>query len=235
LREDVAKELEKLRPAFEGAVKPPAESLALGGMAILRIANLAPSRGFEPLLIENRYNPIVARGVSYLATRFGRREESESKRRRRVFDAIRFLANPRRKSAILARARTILTAWDQTSIVETAFVGAGLSEHEFIAVLKAFVGGDKVNQQRLTEIAAQVAPSLVIPRGPKVTAASASHEFLLEHKLELAQRRPHSRRDRAAENCDALTEATRVEFGDPHFDSRPAKRRSRRRKHAVKG
>jgi hypothetical protein len=42
--------------------------------------------------------------------------------------------------------------------------------------------------------------------------------------------RPLAYQNRAAEYVDPLTAATRLEFGDPDFDSRPAQRRTTRRK-----
>jgi hypothetical protein len=212
---------------FPKSPQPDAELLALIGSALSRIAELPPSRGYEPVLIENGIHPVLARGIAFLAVRGGERLASESKRRRPVFDAIRFLAMPRQKRAILSRAKILLAAWDETSIIETVFDEIGLQEAEFIDLLRSVARGS-ANYRRLTEIATLVEPHLALARGPKVSASSASHGLLLEHKIELtATRRPHSRKDRTADNCDSLTEATRREFTEPGFDSRPAKRRSK--------
>jgi hypothetical protein len=208
---------------------PDTELLALIGSCLSRIAELPPSPGYEPVLVENGIDTVLARGIASLAVRAGRRLASESKRRRPVFDAIRFLAKPRQKRAVLSRAKILLAAWDETSIIETVFDEIGLQETEFIKLLRAIAEGAPANYSRFTEIAALVEPHLTLARGPKVSASSASHGFLLEHKIELtAKRRPHSRKDRTADNCDSLTEATRREFTEPGFDSRPAKRRSKR-------
>jgi hypothetical protein len=227
-REDVAEQ-----PAVENSLQPCIDLLTLGGLALLRIALLPPSSGYERLLIENEYDPIVARSLAYVAVRFGTRQAKESRRVRPIHDALRFLTKPRRKGAIFTRAKTILAAWEQSSIVETIFDEAGLRETEFINLLKAVVSREHVDYQRLTEIAADLAPRLSLTLGPKISAASASHGFILEHEIKLTKRRqPHSRKDRTAENCDALTEATRREFAEPDFDSRPARRRSKRREGA---
>jgi hypothetical protein len=209
---------------FPKSPQPDAQLLSLIGSSLSRVKELPPSRGYEPLLIENGIHPVLARGIAFLAVRSGGRLARESRRRRPVFDAIRFLAKPRQKRAILARAKTILAAWNETSIIETLFDEIGLEEFEFIRLLESIISEESLNYCRLTEIAALVEPHLSLSRGPKVSAWSASHGLLLEHKIELtATRLPHSRKDRTAENCDALTESTRREFAEPCFDSRPAK------------
>jgi hypothetical protein len=228
--EEVSNRLDTLQPAFERMFQPCIEFLALAGLAILRLKELPPSPGYEPLLIENGFNPIIARGLARVAVRFGKRQAKESSRRRPVCDAIRYLAVPRQKRAIISRGNKILAAWRETSIVETLFDEAGLSETEFIKILEAIVRGEHADHQRLTQLSA-VARHITLSRGPKIAASSATHAFLLENDLKLTKKRaPYSRRDRSAENCDSLTEATRIEFAQPHFDSRPAKRRSKARK-----
>jgi hypothetical protein len=97
-REDVVKQLEQLQPTFERLLQPCVELLALMKCALLRLKDLPPSRGYEPLLIENGFNPIISRGLAHLWVHSGRRQASESGRRRPVFDAIRFLQVPRRKA-----------------------------------------------------------------------------------------------------------------------------------------
>lgn len=71
-----------------------------------------------------------------------------------------------------------------------------------------------------------ISSHLSLPRGPKVSTASAAHEFLLNPEIELPRKwRPAAYRNRTAEYVNALTVATRVEFGLPDFDPRPAHRR----------
>jgi hypothetical protein len=230
--EEVSNRLDSLQPAFETMFQPCIEFLALAGLGILRLKELPPSPGYEPLLIEDGFNPIIARSFAYVAVRSGKRQAKESSRRRPVCDAIRYLAVPRQKRAIISRANKILAAWRETSIVETLFDEAGLSETEFIKILEAIVRGEHADPQRLMQLSAELACQITLARGPKIASPSATHTFLLENDLKLTKKRaPYSRRDRSAENCDSLTEATRIEFAQPHFDSRPAKRRSK----ALKG
>jgi hypothetical protein len=202
------------------------------GLTAVRIGELPPSRGFEPLLIANGLNPVAARGVAAIAVRSGKRQAKESKWHRPVFDAIRFLAVPgRQKRAILARAKVLITAWKETSIIETIFDKAGLRETEFINLLEATSKGESVDCRRLAKIAAEIAPHLSLSRGPKISAPSAALDFLLKNGTSelIKARRPYSRRSRSEEYCDALTEATRREFGNSHFESRSARRRSKAR------
>jgi hypothetical protein len=209
--------------------------LALMGSNLSRIAELPPSRGYEPALVQSGIHTVAARGIAFFAVRTGRRLASESKRRRPVFDAIRFLAKPRQKRAILSRAKILLAAWDETSIIETVFDEIGLQETEFIKLLQAVVQGQTTDLSRLAKICAAIAPSLSLDRGPKVSAPSAAHKFILESGIKLTKKRlPYARRDRTARNDDALTEATRLEFDVPDFDSRPSRRRLRRTLNPIK-
>jgi hypothetical protein len=209
--------------------------LALIGSSLSRIAELPASRGYGPALVQNGIHPDLASGIAFLAVRIGRRLASESKRRRPVFDAIRFLAKPRQKRAILSRAKILLAAWNETSIIETVFDEIGLQETEFIKLLQAIVQGQTTDLNRLADICTTIAPSLSLDRGPKVSAPSATHKFILESGIELTEKRlAYARRDRTASNEDALTEATRLEFDTCNFDSRPSRRRLRRASNPIK-
>jgi hypothetical protein len=201
------------------------------GKVIQRVAQLPPSRGYEPLLIESGWHPLVARGMAKLAVRHGKRRAKESKRRRPVFDAIRFLGERKRqRRAILRRTELLLQAWKETSIIESCFDEIGLNETEFIRLLESVVEGREADCPRITEIAAMVSPRLFLLRGPKIGAASAAHEFILASDIEVSSRqRPDTYRRRSSEYVDALTEATRREFDVPDFDPRSARRRLKAR------
>jgi hypothetical protein len=119
---------------------------------------LPPSPGYEPLLIEHRCDPVVARGLATLAVRHGRRRAWESSWERRVFEAIRFFGRRRRqKRAILPRAALLLQASNETSIIETIFEEAGARESEFIGLLQFAVDGKKFDPNRVAALAAEVA------------------------------------------------------------------------------
>jgi hypothetical protein len=201
------------------------------GKAIQYVAQLPPSPGYEPFLVEAGWNPIAARGMAKLAVRHGKRNAKESKWRRPVFDAIRLLAEPhRQRRAVLRCAKLLLQASKETSIIETIFYETAVSEFEFIRLLESAVEGNLVEYSRITEIAVIVSPRLSLSRGPKISAPSAAHEFLLGPDIgNSAKRRPSTHQNRPGEYVDALTEATRREFDVPDFDSRPAGRRLKAR------
>ena len=105
---------------------------------------------------------------------------------------------------------------------------------EFIGWLKSVVEGREVAWRRITEIAATIAPRLSIPRGPKISAASATHEVLLETVAELLAPRAYTR-DPIRENyTDRWTAATRQEFRDPDFNPQAAHLRAKARRAAKK-
>jgi hypothetical protein len=202
------------------------------GLELASLRQAPPSKGYEPALVADGFHELIARKT---AIRVGNREAKESRLRRPVHDAIKFLAAPRQRRAVISRAKLIFVAWNNTSIVETLFSNAAQSETEFIELLKAIVGGEAADLDRLVEICAAISPSLSLSRGPKVRATSAAHEFILKRGIRLNKKRaPYARRDRAARNDDALTEATRVEFEVPDFDSRPSRRRRRRSVNRIK-
>jgi hypothetical protein len=231
-RPDIVDNEQPLCPDAQIFVEIYLQFVTMFGFAFARISELPPSRGLEPFFIASGWNSIAARGLAALAVRSGKRHAKESKWHRPVFDAIRFLAIPGRKnSAILARAKVLIAAWKDTSIIETVFDKAGLRETEFVELLEATSKGENVDKRRLAEIAAEIAPHLSISRGPKISAPSAALDFLLEGGALkfITKRRSRSRHSRSREYCDALTEATRLEFANPGFDSRPARRRSKAR------
>jgi hypothetical protein len=168
--------------------------------------------------------------MARLLVRSGNRSAKESVRLPAVVRAVRFLANPAHKGrAISRRVDVLLAAWEETSIIETIFADAGLDEFEFIRSLKSVAEGHEFAYQRLTEIAASVAPHLSIRRGLKVSAASAAHEFFLEYAVMPLEPRSYSWNELKGTFTDPVTEATRLEFGRRHFDPRPAYRRLKAR------
>lgn len=209
------------------------------GLVICFIAESPRSPGYEPFLIEPFGNRIAARGLAMVAVRSGRRRAAESKRRRSVFQAIRFLAQPdRRKDASLRRAELLLAAWEETSIIAEIFDEVGASQpsskeahpnvFEFVSLLQSAVERREV-AGRLTEIAAGLTPHLSISRGPKVSAPSAAHEFLLDYVL--PDKPPTFTWNASKRECtDSFTRATQREFNNPYFSPQAACRRVKRRR-----
>lgn len=196
------------------------------GKAVHELPSVPPSPGYEPFLIQAGWNPFTARLMAKLVVKSGKRKAEERKRIRAVYDAIRFLGKRRlQKRSILRRAELLLAAWDETSIIETIFDGAGLSETEFVSLLKSVVEGRDVDRLRITEIAATLASVLSVSRGRKVSAASAAHQFFLEEVAGSTKPRAYTWSDLERDFTDSMTTAARLEFHDPDFDPRPAHRR----------
>ena len=106
---------------------------------------------------------------------------------------------------------------------------------EFAEALKGAATGDVVACERVTAIAAILLPHLSNPPGPKISAASAAHEFFLEVQAEDAMSPGYTWNPIDQEFVDEMTVATRREFADPDFDPRPAYRRFKARERATKG
>jgi len=230
-RPDVVKQMKPVEAAFVELSKVYGGMFQMAWTISQRAVELSPSIAYEPLLIEHGVKPVWARGLASLTIRSGTRHANESVRLPAVVGAIRFLAKPGRgRRAILRKSEVLLAAWEETSIIETIFDDASLTESEFIGLLKSVVEGREVAWQRITEIAAAVAPHLSVPRGLKVSKASATHEFFLEIIGELLAPRAYTWNESLGKCTDPATEATRREFANSNFDPRPAYRRWKSRR-----
>jgi hypothetical protein len=191
------------------------------------------SPGYEPYLVQQlKANPLVARGMARLLVRHGNRVADERRRQSEAVKAIRFLAKPGRRSKAFDRAVVaLLRVAKETTAIETLFVSVGLDEAEFVDALKRVADGDLAARNRVAEIAATIAPIMVVARGRPASAASAAHQFLIESLSESDRGRKtrlgYSYSDAKEDFTDSLTQATRREFGDYDFDPRPVCRRIR--------
>lgn len=202
-------------------------------------AALPPSAGYEPFFATLEYRGLSARVAAYIVVARGKRVERESRKLLDAVHALKFLAAPRKnRPAILRWMNVLLTVWNQTSILEEIFDAAKLSEGEFIGLLTSAAEGRPVSHDRVREIAAAVGPYLPSGRGRKVSAASASHEFLLQQEWILNPGCENERDNRHAYTWDPVVEdfkdlmtlATRKEFNEPNFDPRSAWRRLKARR-----
>lgn len=135
-RDPFARKIESCMPIETATALALADWIILAGAAMSKLTNLPASNGYEPYFIEAGAEPTAARGLANLATKHGKRIAREARRYEQVTDAIRFLAKVRQKGATAKRARAILEAWRETSIVETLFYSAGLEEFELIRLLQ---------------------------------------------------------------------------------------------------
>jgi hypothetical protein len=194
------------------------------------LERLPPAPGYEPMLIERGHHPLMARGLSYWIIRSGRDEANKAKMQRTVVDALRFLAKPgRTKRSISRKAAMLLEIWNTTSNLGDAFNGVSISVFGFVEALEGAVRGDLAACQRVTEVAAALAPGLSVRRGPKASAPSIAHELLLTYVANMVGPKAYTHDHMSEDYTDPLTRATRLAFGDLDFDPGPARRRQRRR------
>ena len=238
-RPEIAERLKQLDEAL-GAARMAYESLFSG--MVLMTATIAqraeenfPS-SYGQYLKDRGVDPVWAQSLGSLTISLGTREANAGRQLVEVVEALRFLAQGnRRKRAILSRARLLRAARDETSMLDQIFGKAGLNDtelSELVYLLKVAVNGGQLERDRIREIAAEVAPSLPSARGRKVSAASAAHERFLETVERYIGPRGYTYSAYEGDFVDEQTQATRLEFGDPHFDPRPAYQRLAARRKA---
>jgi hypothetical protein len=196
---------------------------------IFFVANSRPSVGYEPLLCEGGYPRAIARAFAMLTFRIGKRRAKEGKRQTEVFSAFRFLAKPhRRPDAIARRAKILIAAWQETSILEALLDKVGIHVSELLSLLDDAARSVSHEYLRLQEIANRVVRSQSLPMGPKRTAQSISMEYFLRHFPRHSNGPQAFGQKHPDRDSDLVAEATRREFGLSQFDGRPARRRIKR-------
>jgi hypothetical protein len=216
---------ERLKP-YDAALE---KVRAFGFEIVRRVQETPPSPGYESWLVAHGVHPLFGRTLAGLTVRSGNRVAKDRARLPTVASAIKFLASPgHHHGSISRRVAVLLAAWKETSVVETIFDTAGLDVFEFVRLLESYSAGNETEYPRLREIAASLAPHLPVRRGPKISAASAAHEFFLKNVVaELETRHAYTWDAYQGKCTDSATEATRREFSRPSFDPRPAYRRSK--------
>ena len=196
-----------------------------------------PSTAYAQYFKDREVAPCWRREWGVLTISLGTLKANESRQLGAVVEATRFLSEVhRQKRATISPANLLLAAWNDTSIISQIFRNAGLSETEFLSLLKAVVEAGAVERERIKGIAAAVAPSLPSARGRKVSVASAVHEVFLETVGLVASPRAYTWSNVVEDFIDEETKATRREFADPDFDPRAAYQRfDARRKKAKAG
>jgi hypothetical protein len=214
---------------YERTCEPLIGFLESIGRLIQFVANSPPSLGYEPLLCAGGCDLILARAIAMLMVRIGKRRATEGKRQTGVFAAFLFLAKPHRHpNARARRAKVLIAAWQETSIIETALDKVGIDVSEFVKLLHDAARGLSHQYSRLQEIALAIVRSQSPPMGPKMTAQSISMEYFLDHFPNYSKRPQAFGRKRPDGDSDLVAEATRREFGLAQFDGRPARRRIKR-------
>ena len=195
-----------------------------------------PSKAYRPYFETQGFAPFLASGLGSLTISLGTRQANEARRVAAVAEAIRFLARgDRQRRSILSRARVVLAASNETSIVDDLFEKAGSNKGEFLNMLQTLVDGGAIDRERIRTIAAATAPSLPRARGRKISAASAAHELFLEGNASFGLPAGYTWSEDAGDFVDQETQVTRQEFDDPDFDPRSARRRVKLRGTAKTG
>jgi hypothetical protein len=186
-----------------------------------QLAAQLPTSEYEPFLMTKGYDDVMARILANLALRMGRQIAEVARCRRKVVEAIRALSDPQsRKRTLKKMAMFLLEASRNCSALETIFYEVDRSPDEFIRYLRAIVANREIDRERIADIVLEISLALKTPRGPKPTAASATHEFLLQ-QLGCA----YTWDDADGNFRDPLTKAARGQFSDPRFSPRAAQRR----------
>jgi hypothetical protein len=158
----------------------------------------------------------------------GRVRAATAKRSTEFAQALRRLANPRLETeAFLANAKVALEAMGGT--VSTRDLFDGLPRFDgllFIRALKFCLAGDLSDRAVVCRIARAIWRRVAVSRGPKLTRASAAHEYFLESRS-IFETAAFTWSPEEEDFTDRLTQATREEFDDPDFNPVPARRRLR--------
>jgi hypothetical protein len=225
--ENLIRNLNTLDSATRGIVETFLTLVMLVGYGIKRVAGLPPSVGYEPWLMENGFGPVAARGLSHIVTASVRRQAKDLQWMGPVVGAIRLLAKPRQNLDAANSAITLLlNAAKLTTVFETICKEDVDREREFICLLESAIQNGP--SRRLTEMAASLTRTSVLPRGPKTKASSIAHELVLRQGLAADGSTAYTYNEIEGDFTDTLTEATRREFNEPHFKPRAARNRIRR-------
>jgi hypothetical protein len=185
-------------------------------------------KGYGKLLETLGYDRNWAGMAAAMIVEEGRVRAATAKRSTEFAQALRRLANPRLETeAFLANAKVALEAMGGT--VSTRDLFDGLPRFEglvFIRALKFCLAGDLSDRAVVCRIARAIWRRVAVSRGPKLTHASAAHEYFLESQSIFGTGAftwsPYSE-----DFTDRLTQATREEFDDPDFNPVQARRRLR--------
>jgi hypothetical protein len=185
-------------------------------------------RGYGKFLETLGYDRNWAGMLAAMIVEEGRVRAATAKKSSEFARALRRLANSRLKTeAFLANAKVVLEAMDGTVLTRGLF--DELPKFEglvFIRALRACLAGDLSDRPDVSRIAKASWRRVAVSRGPKLTHASAAHEYFLETQS-IFEEAAFTWSPEGEDFTDRLTQATREEFEDPDFNPVPARRRLR--------
>ena len=158
----------------------------------------------------------------------GRVQAGTAKKGSEFAQALRRLANPRLETeAFLANAKLVLEALAGTELTRGLFDERPRFEGlVFIRALRFCLAGDLSDRPHVCRIAKAIWRRVAVSRGPKLTPASAAHEYFLESQS-IFENAAFTWSPYSEDFTDRLTQATREEFDAPDFNPGSARRRLR--------
>ncbi len=184
-------------------------------------------KGYAKFLIKLGYDPNRAGMLAAMIVEEGRVRAATSKQSTEFSRALRRLADPRLETeAFLANAQVVHDAMNGTNLSSRLFEDRPPFEGLlFIQELLRFcLAGDLSGRVEVARIAKAVWRRVAVSRGPKLTLASAAHEYFLESQSIFGSVAFTWSPD-DEDFTDSSTRATREEFDDPDFNPVPARRR----------
>lgn len=183
-------------------------------------------KGYAKFLVALGYDPNWAGMLAAMFVEEGRVRAATSAKRTEFSRALRRLADPRLKTeAFLANAQVVNEAMNGTLLTSGLFEDLRpLEGLLFIRELRFCLAGDLSRRAEVARIAKAVWRRVAVSRGPKLTLASAAHEYFLESQS-IFRPTGFTWSPDTEDFTDRLTQATREEFDDPDFNPVPARRR----------
>jgi hypothetical protein len=211
--------LTRVRPECDRPESPHDDALVRIGRGL----KYPKDEGYAKFLATLGYDRNWAGMLAAMIVEKGRVRAATAKRSAEFAQALRRLANPRLETeAFLANARVASEAMNTTLLSEGLF--KDFFELELVRELRFCLAGDLSGRTEVVRIAKAVWRRVWVSRGPKVTHASAAHEYFLESQFGPAA---YTWSPEDEDFTDQLTQATREEFDDPDFNPVPAWRRLR--------
>jgi hypothetical protein len=183
-------------------------------------------KGYAKFLATLGYDPNWAGMLAAMIVEEGRIRAATSAKRTEFSRALRRLANPRlEREAFIADSRLVHEDMDGADLTSGLFQDLPPSEGlAFIGELRFCVAGNLAGRAEVARIAKAVWRRVAVSRGPKLTQASAAHEYFLESQS-IFNPAAFTWSPDGEDFTDRLTRATREEFDDPDFNPVPARRR----------
>jgi hypothetical protein len=184
--------------------------------------------GYAKFLMTLGYDRNWSGMLAAMIVEQGRVRAATSQKRTEFARALLCVANPQLTTeAFLANVKVVLEAMDGTELTCGLFDQApSFEELSFFRALRLCLTGDMSFRSEVVRIAAAIWRRVSVSRGPKLSLASAAHEYFLESQS-IFRSAAFTWSPAGEDFTDRLTQATREEFDDSNFNPVPARRRLR--------